>query len=149
VLGYEAPVYIGWAQINRSALIRIPRYTRGQEQATRAELRCPDPSCNPYLAFAGMLAAGLDGIDSNLKPPKPLNNINIYELNEEVRKNMEIIELPSSLDAALDELNQDALLKTALGNEIYSAFRRAKLEECENYRIHVTDWEVEQYLESA
>jgi glutamine synthetase len=149
VPGYEAPVYIGWAQINRSALIRIPRYTLGQDKATRAELRCPDPACNPYLAFAGMLAAALDGIDNNQKAPRPLNNVNIYELNEDEREAMGIRALPSSLNEALDELDRDPLLKDALGSEIYSAFRRAKLEECEDYRIHVTDWEVEHYLEGA
>ena len=149
VTGYEAPVYVGWAQINRSALIRIPRYTAGQDKATRAELRCPDPACNPYLAFAGMLAAGQDGIDRKLKPSKPLNNINIYKLSEEERKAKGIKELPSSLTEALYELDNDDVLKNALGAEIYTAFRRAKLEECEDYRIHVTDWEVEKYLESA
>jgi glutamine synthetase len=149
VPGYEAPVYVGWAQINRSALIRIPRYTAGQDKATRAELRCPDPACNPYLAFAGMLVAGQDGMDNKLKPPKPLNNINIYKLSEEERKAKGIKELPSSLSEALSELDNDDVLKNALGGEIYTAFRRAKLKECEDYRIHVTDWEVEKYLESA
>ncbi|MCK7480912.1 MAG: hypothetical protein M0C28_29655 [Candidatus Moduliflexus flocculans] len=81
VPGYEAPVYIGWAQQNRSALIRIPRYTEGRDKAMRAELRFPDPSANPYLAFAAMLAAALDGIDKKMTPPKPLNNINLYHLD--------------------------------------------------------------------
>lgn len=149
VPGYEAPVYIGWAQINRSALIRIPRYTVGQEKATRAELRCPDPSCNPYLAFAGMLATGLYGIDHNLEIPKPLNNMNIYDLDEKQRQNLGIDALPGSLDEALHELDQNVLLKNTLGPDIYSAFRRAKLEEFENFRIQVSSWEVEKYLESA
>ncbi|MDO9546354.1 MAG: glutamine synthetase family protein [Pelolinea sp.] len=149
VPGYEAPVYVGWAQINRSALIRIPRHTAGQDKATRIELRCPDPACNPYLAFAGMLAAGKDGLDNKLEPPKPLNNINVYKLSEEERKAKDIRALPSSLADALDELDKDSVLKDALGTEIYTAFRRAKLEENEEYRIHVTDWEVEKYLESA
>lgn len=149
VPGYEAPVYVGWAQINRSALIRIPRYTAGQHQSMRAELRCPDPSCNPYLAFAGMLACALDGIDNGLKAPKPMNNVNIYNLSEEERKAKAIDALPSSLDEALDELHADDVIKNALGEEIYTAFRRAKLEEWEDFRIHVTDWEVGQYLESA
>jgi glutamine synthetase len=85
VPGYEAPVYIGWAQQNRSALIRIPRYTEGRDKAVRAELRFPDPSSNPYLAFTVMLAAALDGIDKNMKAPKPLNNINLYHLDKEER----------------------------------------------------------------
>ena len=149
VPGYEAPVYVCWAQINRSALIRIPRYTAGQQKATRIELRCPDPACNPYLAFAGMLAAGKDGLDNKLEPPKSLNSINIYKLSEEERKAKDIKALPSSLAEALVELDNDSILKDALGTEIYSAFRRAKMEENEEYRIHVTDWEVEQYLEGA
>ena len=149
VPGYEAPVYIGWAQINRSALIRIPRYTIGQENATRIELRCPDPSCNPYLAFAGMLATGLFGIDNNLEIPKPLNNTNIYELDSDERRKLGINALPSSLSEALEELDQNQLLKDTLGEDIYSAFKRAKLEEFEEFRIQVSSWEVEKYLESA
>ena len=149
VPGYEAPVYVGWAQINRSALIRIPRYNTGQDKAMRAELRCPDPSCNPYLAFAGMLAAALDGIDNKMKAPKPLNNINIYHLSEDERAAKGIKELPSSLDEALKELDRDQVLKDALGSEIYTAFVRAKSEEWDKFRINVTDWEVKQYLQNA
>jgi glutamine synthetase len=140
---------VGWAQVNRSALIRIPRYTAGQDKATRAELRCPDPSCNPYLAFIGMLATALDGIDNKLKAPKPLNNVNIYELSIDERKAKGIKELPGALDEALVELDKDDVLRNALGNEIYSAFRRAKLEEWEEFRIQVTDWEVKNLLEAA
>ncbi|MGB9521889.1 MAG: type I glutamate--ammonia ligase, partial [Anaerolineales bacterium] len=88
VPGYEAPVYVGWAQINRSALIRIPQYTERSEKSIRAELRCPDPSANPYLAFAVMIAAALDGIDNNLTCPKPLNNVNVYHLTSEERAKM-------------------------------------------------------------
>lgn len=149
VPGYEAPVYIGWAQINRSALIRIPRYNEGQNKAMRAELRCPDPSCNPYLAFAAMLAAALDGIDKGMKAPKPLNNVNVYHLDEEERQRAGIMELPDSLLEALGELDACDVVKNALGKEIYSAFRRAKLEEWEDFRIHVTDWETERLLEKA
>lgn len=115
----------------------------------RAELRFPDPSCNPYIAFTGMIAAALDGIDNKIKPPKPLNNINIYHLSEDERKAKDIKELPSSLLEALQELDKDTVLKKALGEEIYSAFVRAKMEEWEDFRIHVTDWEVAKYLESA
>ena len=149
VPGYEAPVYVGWAQINRSALIRIPRYNKGQDNSMRAELRCPDPSCNPYLAFLGMIASAFDGIDNNITTPKPLNNINIYDLSEDERKAKDIKELPSSLMEALENLDKDTVLKDALGEEIYTAFRRAKLEEWEDFRINVTDWEVDKYLESA
>lgn len=149
VPGYEAPVYVGWAQRNRSALIRIPLYTPGQDNAVRAEMRFPDPSCNPYLAFSVMLAAGLDGIDNKMTPPTPLNNVNVYELTAEQRVAMGVSELPGSLPEALSELDKDEILKAALGEVAYEAFRRAKLEECEEYRLRVTDWEVERYLESV
>jgi glutamine synthetase len=148
VPGYEAPVYIGWAQINRSALIRIPRYTPGMEKATRAELRCPDPSCSPYLAFSVMLAAALDGIDNKLQPPKPLNNVNVYELSKQERMAMGVQELPGSLEEAITEMEKDAVVKEALGQVAYETFRRAKLEEWDQYRIGVTDWEVKRYLET-
>lgn len=149
VPGYEAPVYVGWAQINRSALIRIPRYTEGRDKATRAELRFPDPSANPYLAFTVMLAAALDGIDRKLTPPAPLNNVNLYHLNPEERTAMGVSELPGSLAEALRELAKDKLLQDALGPETYEAFERAKWSEVEESRMRVTDWEVERYLEVA
>lgn len=149
VPGYEAPVYIGWAQINRSALIRIPRYTPGREKATRAELRYPDPSANPYLALTAMLASGLDGIDRQLTPPAPLNNVNVYHLTEEERQAQGIESLPGSLAEALREFEQDELVRQALGPVITEAFLRAKWSEVENYRTHVTDWELETYLETA
>lgn len=149
VPGYEAPVYIGWAQQNRSALIRIPRYTQGRNKSMRAELRFPDPSSNPYLAFAGMLAAALDGIDNNLTPPRPLNNVNLYHLDAEERQKLGIGELPGSLAEALAELAKDQVLLDALGSSAYEAFHRAKSEEWDEYRIHVTDYEIERYLETA
>lgn len=149
VPGYEAPVYVGWAQINRSALIRIPRFTKGQLKAMRAELRCPDPSCNPYLAFTAMLAAALDGIDRGMTPPDPLNNVNVYHLTPEERAQWNIRELPGSLLEALSELESDSVIKSALGEAIYETFRRAKLEEWDEFRIRVMDWEVERFLESA
>ncbi len=149
VPGYEAPVYVGWAQQNRSALIRIPRYTEGRNKAMRAELRFPDPSTNPYLAFAGMLAAALDGIDNNITPPKPLNNVNLYHLDPKERKKMGVGELPGSLAEALTELAKDKVLVDALGPVAYEAFNRAKWEEWDDYRIHVTDYEIERYLETA
>ncbi|HSB65265.1 MAG TPA: type I glutamate--ammonia ligase [Anaerolineales bacterium] len=149
VPGYEAPVYIGWAQINRSALIRIPRWSEGRDQSTRAELRFPDPSSNPYLAFTAMLAAAVDGIDRKLDCPKPLNHVNVYQLSAEERKNLGVAELPSSLSEALSELARDAVIKGALGAIIYEAFSRAKYEEIEDFQMKVTDWEVERYLELA
>jgi glutamine synthetase len=149
VPGYEAPVYVGWAQINRSALVRIPRYTRGRDKATRAELRFPDPSANPYLAFSVMLSAALDGIDHQLPCPEPLNNINVYYLTPEERKAMNIEELPGSLAEAMRELDGDKVLQDALGEVIYEAFTRAKWAEIEEYRMNVTDWELDRYLEQA
>jgi glutamine synthetase len=149
VPGYEAPVYVGWAQTNRSALIRIPRVNPGMDKAVRAELRCPDPSCNPYLAFTVMLAAALDGIDHKLALPNPLSNVNVYHLTAEERKHLGVTELPGSLPEAMYELSQDEVIKDALGPVIYEAFVRAKTEEFEEYRIRVTDWEVERYLEKA
>ncbi|HEY9074977.1 MAG TPA: type I glutamate--ammonia ligase [Anaerolineaceae bacterium] len=149
VPGYEAPVYVGWAQTNRSALIRIPRYTPGVDKAVRAELRCPDPSCNPYLAFAVILAAGLDGIDRKLTPPKPLNNVNVYHLTVEDRRRLKVADLPGSLPEAMGELERDAVIKNALGETCYDAFVRAKTAEWDDYRIRVSDVEVERYLEVA
>lgn len=149
VPGYEAPVYVGWAQINRSALIRIPRYTPGRDKAMRAELRCPDPAANPYLAFTAMLAAALDGIDRQLAAPKPLNNINVYHLTSEERAALNVAELPGSLAEALRELEKSEVIKTALGASIYDAFSRAKWAEVEESRMKVTDWELERYLETA
>ena len=149
VPGYEAPVYVGWAQINRSALVRIPRYTEGRNKAMRAELRCPDPSANPYLAFTVMLAAALDGIDKGTACPRPLNNVNVYHLSSEERKAMGVTELPGSLSEALRELDGDPILKDALGPILYEAFVRAKWAEVEENRMKVTDWELERYLEVA
>ncbi len=149
VPGYEAPVYIGWAQINRSALVRIPRFTPGREKSMRAELRFPDPSANPYLALTVMLAAALDGIDGELPCPEPLNNVNVYHLTAEERQAMGIEELPGSLAEALRELQNDVVLQDALGPVVYEAFYRAKWAEVEEYRMRVTDWELERYLEVA
>jgi len=147
VPGYEAPVYVGWAQTNRSALIRIPRYTPGKDASVRAELRCPDPSANPYLAIATMLAAGLDGMKNKLECRDDLNDINIYHLTDADRKSMGIDELPGSLAEALRELDDDAVIKNALGEEMCETFQRAKWAEVEEYRLKVTDWELERYLE--
>jgi glutamine synthetase len=149
VPGYEAPVYIGWAQQNRSALIRIPRYTEGRDKAVRAELRFPDPSANPYLAFAAILGAALDGIDNKMEAPKPLNNVNLYHLDPKERKKLGVKELPGSLADALTELAKDEVVKAALGEVTYEAFSRAKWEEWDEYRLRVTDYEITRYLETA
>ncbi len=149
VPGYEAPVYIGWAQINRSALIRLPRFTPGRNKSVRLELRCPDPSANPYLAFAVMLAAGLDGVEQEMSPPAPLNNINIYDLDRQKRKKLGIASLPGSLTEAMQAFEDNPVVQDALGNVICDAFGRAMWAEVEEYRTRVTDWEVSRYLETA
>jgi len=149
VPGYEAPVYVGWAQINRSALIRIPHYTKGRENSMRVEMRFPDPTANPYLAFTVMLAAALDGMENKLNCPEPLNEVNVYLLTHEERVRRNIAELPGSLAEALRELDADEPLKKALGPVIYEAFYRAKWAEIEEFRTIVTDWELERYLEPA
>jgi glutamine synthetase len=148
VPGYEAPVYVGWAQINRSALIRIPFAPPGKEKAIRAELRCPDPSTNPYLAFLAMLASALDGIDHQLTPPAPLTNVNVYELDPSERAEQNVNALPGSLPEALAELEKDPVVLSALGETLHEAFLRARRAEWEDYRTAVTDWEIERYLET-
>lgn len=149
VPGYEAPVYIGWAGENRSALIRIPRFTTGRSKSVRAELRSPDPSGNPYLQFNAILSAGMIGIEKKMLPPKPLNNVNIYALSVEERVAMGIRQLPGSLLEALNELEKDEVIRNSLGKEMYGAFMRAKRAEWDEYRVCVTDWEKERYLETA
>ncbi|HEX5578914.1 MAG TPA: glutamine synthetase, partial [Candidatus Limnocylindria bacterium] len=147
VPGYEAPVYIGWARINRSALIRIPQISRGQLNSTRIELRCPDPSTNPYLAFACMLASGLDGIERGLKPPEPVEE-NLYHFDAAKLASRKIKQLPGTLREALDELSADRVIAEALGEHVFERFVEAKTEEWDEYRMQVTAWEVERYLEA-
>jgi glutamine synthetase len=141
VVGYEAPVYISWARINRSALIRVPR-AHGIE-STRIELRCPDPSCNPYLAFAVMLAAGLDGIKHNMEVPDATDE-NLYLMEAQRRNAVE--RLPGSLEEALEALEQDEVIHDALGAHTFDRFMNAKRLEWEDYRLEVTPWELSKYL---
>jgi len=143
VPGYEAPVYISWARINRSALIRVPKVT--EAQSTRLELRCPDPSCNPYLAFAVMLYAGLDGIEKGMTPPDALEE-NLYGLDEARRQARNVEMLPGSLKEALDCLAEDKVIQNALGTHVYERFVRAKTQEWDEYRLAVSSWEIERYL---
>jgi glutamine synthetase len=147
VPGYEAPVYIGWARINRSALIRIPQISKGQLASTRIELRCPDPSSNPYLAFAVMLAAGLDGIERKLDPPPPVEE-NLYHLDPAKLESRHIRQLPGTLWEAVDELRADGVIRDALGDHVFERFVEAKTAEWDEYRIQVSRWEVERYLET-
>ncbi|MBN2014518.1 MAG: type I glutamate--ammonia ligase [Candidatus Altiarchaeota archaeon] len=146
VPGYEAPVYICWGQRNRSALIRVPRYSQGREKSTRAELRCPDPSCNPYLAFAVMLMAGLDGIKRKLKPPAPVEE-DVYHFDDCKLDSLKIETLPGSLEEALCEFKKDKLMLEALGKHTYARYIEAKKREWNDYRIQVTEWEIKRYLE--
>ncbi len=141
--GYEAPVYVSWARTNRSALIRVPRIS--DIESTRLELRCPDPSCNPYLAFAVMLGAGLDGIEKEMVPPDPMEE-NLYDLGEARRRAEGVGMLPGSLREALDYLAEDQVIQDALGAHVYDRFVRAKVQEWDDYRIHVSPWELERYL---
>ncbi|HVJ50343.1 type I glutamate--ammonia ligase [Desulfitobacterium sp.] len=143
VPGYEAPCYIAWSGRNRSPLIRIPA-KRGS--STRVELRSPDPSCNPYLALAVQLKAGLDGIKNRLTPPAPVD-LNIYELNIEQRRVHGIESLPESLLEAVHELSQDSVIKEALGPHIYSRFIEAKKKEWDRFSVIVHPWEIEEYLQ--
>jgi len=144
--GYEAPVNICWAQMNRSALLRIPRYTPGREQSTRIELRSPDPACNPYLAFAGILAAGLDGIDRDITPPTAIEE-DIYNLDEDQREKMHITSLPGSLAEAIEELQKDVIIKNAIGQHTTNRFVNAKKIEIEENKTEVTPKELKRYLD--
>ncbi len=146
--GYEAPVYICWANRNRSALIRVPGTVPGNQASTRIELRCPDPSANPYLAFTAMLAAGLDGIAKGMKAPEMVNE-DIYHFDQEELDRRSIATLPGTLAEALQELEKDDVLLDALGDSIAETFMRAKWAEWEEYRIQVTPWELNRYLETA
>jgi glutamine synthetase len=148
VAGYEAPVYVTWARVNRGALIRVPHSGPGpgHRYAARLELRCPDPSCNPYLAFAVMLKAGLDGIKRRLPLPEPIEeSVFQFDTTELRRRNIET--LPSTLREAIDELRRDEVIQEALGEVIYEYFVEAKLEEWSEYRRHVSPWEIERYLD--
>jgi glutamine synthetase len=147
VPGYEAPVYVGWARINRSALIRIPQSSKGQYNSVRIELRCPDPSSNPYLAFAAMLASGLDGIERKLTPPDPVEE-NLYHLDAAKLESRKIKQLPGTLREAIDELSKDEVIRDALGDHIFERFVEAKTEEWDEYRTQVSSWEVDRYLEA-
>jgi glutamine synthetase len=145
VPGYEAPVYVAWARRNRSALVRVPMYKPGKEAATRCEYRAPDPACNPYLAFAVMLAAGLKGIEKGYKLPEPVEQ-DIYHMTEKERAKKGIVELPGSLHEAVQEVEKSALIKETLGDHIFNKFIENKKIEWDNYRMHVSAFEIQRYL---
>jgi len=142
VSGFEAPVYVAWSASNRSSLIRVP-FAKGE--ATRVELRSPDPSCNPYLAIAMAVAAGLEGIKKGLKPPKSIDK-NIYDMTDAERKAAKIVSLPSDLGCAVEQLEQSPFAKSVLGDHIFTKYIEAKKHEWNDYRSRVSCWEIENYL---
>lgn len=144
VPGYEAPTAIAWSQRNRSPLVRVAE-TPGDDP--RVEIRMPDPSCNPYLAMAVMLRAGLDGIDRRLHPGPPVNK-NIYKMSHRERRHLRIDELPGNLSAALDEFERDDLMRDTLGDHIFDHFLEAKRAEWDSYIRHVSSWEIDRYLQT-
>lgn len=142
VPGFEAPCHIAWTMSNRSALIRVPAE---RQRSTRAELRNPDPACNPYLTFALLLAAGLDGIDRTLTPPEPAV-ANIYDMEPEERKRRGMEELPGDLHSALEEMKADPMIQKVLGNHVFNKYVEAKEKEWRDFSHAVTEWEISRYL---
>ena len=145
VPGYEAPVYVAWARRNRSSLVRVPMYKPGKENATRIEFRCPDPACNPYLAFSVMLAAGLKGIEEDYELPEPVET-DIFEMSAKARDEAGITSLPGSLIEAIEQTEDSALVREALGDHIFDAFIANKKIEWDAYRTHVSQYELDKYL---
>ncbi len=145
VPGYEAPVYVAWSLANRSALVRVPA-KRGN--ATRVELRSPDPACNPYLAFGVLLESALDGIRNKIEPPNPVDS-NIYQLTGKERKRHKIDSLPGSLVEALEMMEKNQVVKDTLGDHIFNEFMNAKRHEWDDFRISVSPWELDAYLERS
>ncbi|MHC1571858.1 MAG: glutamine synthetase family protein [Methanosarcinales archaeon] len=145
VPGFEAPVYIAWARRNRSALIRVPMYQPGKELATRIEYRAADPVCNPYLTFAVMLAAGLEGVEKGYELPDPLER-NLYKMTESEREDLGVESLPASLGEAIAETEKSELVRRALGDHTFERFISMKKHEWNDYRIQVTPYEIEKFL---
>jgi len=144
VRGYEAPVYICWGQRNRSALIRVPKYSEGREKSTRLELRCSDPSCNPYLAFAVMLAAGLKGIEEKIEPPNPVEE-DVYGFDDSKLAKFYIKTLPADLGEAIEEFKGSKLMRETLGEHAFNKYLEIKKTEWEEFQRSVTDWELDRY----
>jgi glutamine synthetase len=145
VPGYEAPVYVAWARKNRSAMVRVPMYKPGKPKATRIEFRSPDPACNPYLAFAIQIAAGLTGIENKYVLPEPIEK-DIFEMDENARDKAGITSLPGSLFEAIQEVSKSKLVKETLGSHIFEKFIANKKKEWDEYRIHVSKYEIDKYL---
>ena len=137
VPGYEAPVYVAWSRRNRSALVRVPLYHPGKEQATRMELRCPDPACNPYLTFAALLQAGLEGIEKGYELPEPMEK-NLYHLAPDDRRRLGIEQLPETLGEAIELTAESELVLRTLGEHMFNRFVEIKRQEWEDYRVQVT-----------
>lgn len=146
--GFEAPVYACWARINRSALIRIPKVSKGYEdKATRVEIRCPDPSSNPYLTLAVLLKAGLEGIKKKMKAPAPVEE-NLFEFDDAKLAKHYITKLPASLNEAMGEIEKGRIVRDTFGEYTWKRYLEAKKEEWDTFRTHVTDWEVNKYLQN-
>ena len=145
VPGYEAPVYCAWSRRNRSALVRVPLYHPGNERATRAELRCPDPACNPYLTFAALLQAGLEGIEKGYELPEPMEK-NLYHLSPEDRRRLGIEQLPETLGEAIELSAESELVLRTLGEHMFNRFVENKRQEWDAYRVQVTRWELDRYM---
>src|SRR6476620_3498500 len=145
VPGYEAPTYLAWSRRNRSALIRVPLYHPGKENATRMELRAPDPACNPYLTFAVLLQAGLEGIERGYELPEPMEQ-NLYHLTPEERQRRGIEQLPETLGEAIELAAESELVLRTLGEHAFNRFIEIKRQEWEDYRVRVTPYEIEQFL---
>jgi len=145
VPGYEAPVYLSWGQKNRSALVRVPRYRVGHEQACRIEVRSADPVCNPYLAFSVMLAAGMRGVEKGYELPDPIEE-NIFEMTPAERRERGISTLPGNLYEAIEIAEKSELLREVLGEHIFEKFMDNKKIEWDRYRMQVTDYELREYL---
>ena len=143
--GYEAPVYISWGRRNRSSLVRVPMYRVGKEKATRIELRCPDPACNPYLAFAVMVSAGMAGSQEGLEL-SPSVEENIFDMSGKERKERGIKSLPNSLENAIREFEKSKLMREVLGNHIFETLIANKWVEWDKYRMQVTDYEIKEYF---
>jgi glutamine synthetase len=145
VVGYEAPVYISWGRRNRSSLVRVPMFKAGHEKSTRVELRSPDPACNPYLAFAAILSAGLAGIEKKYSLPQPIEE-NIFAMTPERRGKLKIAALPDSLESAIREMEQSKLARETLGDHIFEQLLANKKVEWDNYRVNVAKYEIDTYL---
>ncbi len=145
VPGFEAPVYVSWARMNRSALVRVPAFSRSRPDAARIEFRSPDPACNPYLALAVIIAAGLKGVEAKM-PLAPATTNNIYRMTEEERKEANITCLPKDLSEAIGLTEKSELVRTTLGDELFNFFLRNKKQEWDEYKAQVTEFEIRRYL---